>query len=144
MLPTCPNTSCIYIYYIGLKMNQTLILHLQIKAFLCQFFLVGRTQEQFSCLKSWHDQLLNQAPCQEKLVNFLLYTRANKTCQGKNRKEKLLVCAWLNCIHRSPNNDLTAYLYARIAYPLKRGAIYSMRIWSINANLNVYALMPSS
>ena len=26
---------------------------------------------------------MNKAPCQGKLVNFLPYTRANKTCQGK-------------------------------------------------------------
>ena len=28
------------------------------------------THEQVYWLKSWHDQLFNQAPCQGKLVNF--------------------------------------------------------------------------
>ena len=87
-----------YIYYIGLKTNQTLIyvLHFQIKAFPSQFFMVGRTHEQFSWFKSWHDQLLNKAPCQGKLVNFLPYIRAIKTCQNKFVKEKLpVVCAGL-------------------------------------------------
>ena len=36
-----------YFYYIGLKTNQTLILHLQIKAFPCQFFLVGLHTNSF-------------------------------------------------------------------------------------------------
>ena len=32
--------------------------------------------EQFSLLKSWHDQLLNKARCQGKTCHFMLYTRA--------------------------------------------------------------------
>ena len=28
-------------------------------------------------------QLLNKAPCQGKTCQFMSYTRANKTCQGK-------------------------------------------------------------
>jgi hypothetical protein len=59
-----------YIYYIGLKTNQTLI-------------LCTASSIQSIFLSSWQVQLLNQAPCQGKLVNFLPYTRANKTCQGK-------------------------------------------------------------
>ena len=35
-----------------------------------QFFRDGRTREQVYWLKSWHDQLFNQAPCQGKLVDF--------------------------------------------------------------------------
>jgi hypothetical protein len=62
-----------YIYYIGLKMNQTLGLcsassSQSISLSIFPDRLYTRT---VSWSKSWHDQLLNQAPCQGKLVNFL-------------------------------------------------------------------------
>ena len=38
---------------------------------------------QGTLFKSCHDQLLNKAPCQGKTCQFMSYTRANKTCQGK-------------------------------------------------------------
>ena len=56
---------------------------------ICQVFLAGRTHEQFSLFKSRHEQLLNKAPCQGKTCQFMLYTRANKTCQGETCQGKL-------------------------------------------------------
>ena len=37
---------------------------------------------QGALFKSWHDQVLNKAPCQGKTCQFMSYTRTNKTCQG--------------------------------------------------------------
>ena len=42
--------------------------------------------QTFSLFKSWHDQLLNKA---SRSCQFMLYTRANKTCQGKTWS-----CVW--------------------------------------------------
>ena len=79
----------VYLLYIGLKTNQTLILHLQIKSFPCQFFLVDRTHEQFSWFKSWHEPgYLSRKTCQGKLVKENL---SRKTCQGKLVKENLSI-----------------------------------------------------
>jgi hypothetical protein len=48
-----------------------------------------------SVSKSWHDELLNKAPSwQGKMVNFLPYTQANKTCQGK--LARLYMRAYIN------------------------------------------------
>ena len=55
-----------------------------------KFSLPAVHTNNFSCSKSWHDHLLNKTSCsKEKLVHFILYTRANKTCQGETCQGKL-------------------------------------------------------
>jgi hypothetical protein len=56
-----------------------------ISSTLVKFSLSGQILDtnRFSSSKSWHDYLWNKAPWQGKVVNFLPYTRANKTCKEK-------------------------------------------------------------
>ena len=58
-----------------------------------QFFLDGRTHEQVSLSKSWHDQLFNLRLLVEE--NLSIFSRTHE--QIKIVKEKLLVCTGFNC-----------------------------------------------
>ena len=78
-----------YIYYIGLKAEDE-----------SNFNICIASSNQSISFSIFHDRPYTRtvflAPCQGKLVNFLPYIRAIKTCQNKFVKEKLpVVCAAL-------------------------------------------------
>jgi hypothetical protein len=57
--------------------------HRSISCTLVKFSLAPVHANKFSLSQSWHEKLWNKASWQGKKINFLPYTQANKTCEGK-------------------------------------------------------------